>query len=294
MDMNNLPMAQQNGLPMAQPTSSTEVAMSRSMQEVQAMVIMAKKFPRDEFEATERIKRACQRKSLAETAVYSYPRGGQNVSGPSIRLAETIAKAWGNIQCGVTELSKEDGHSEMEAFAWDLETNTRVSKTFTVDHTRDTRQGKKKLTDERDIYETTANFGARRMRACILSVIPGDVVDMAVAECKKTLADDKSGVPMQDRINKMLGVFKKEFKITKEQIEEYVGRPAGSFGNEEIFLLQGVYRAVKEGQATLESYFPKVIEVPNPIAAPDNKKKSDDTTVEIPESVQNEAQEVFK
>jgi hypothetical protein len=92
----------------------------------------------------------------------------------------------------------------------------------------------------------------------------------------------------------MLGVFKKEFKITKEQIEEYIGRPAGSFGNEEIFLLQGVYRAVKEGQATLESYFPKVIEVPNPIAAPDNKKKSDDTTVEIPESVQNEAQEVFK
>lgn len=29
-----------------------------------------------------------KRKSLAESAIYSYPRGGQRVSGPSIRLAE--------------------------------------------------------------------------------------------------------------------------------------------------------------------------------------------------------------
>lgn len=304
MDSINALAVQGNSLPQVErKNSSTDVAVSRQIQEVQAMVIMAKKFPRDEFEATERIKRACQRKSLAEQAVYSYPRGGQNVSGPSIRLAEAIAKAWGNIQCGVTELSKEDGHSEMEAYAWDLETNTRVSKTFTVDHTRDTKKaGKVKLTDDRDIYEATANFGARRMRACILSVIPGDVVDMAVAECKKTMINANSSEPMQDRIAKMLDVFKKDFKVTKEQIEEYVGRQAGAFGNEEIYLLQGVWKSIKDGQATVESYFPVTIEVPNPMMA-DTKKaekkqveaKAEETPVaEISEEIEKQAEEVFK
>lgn len=255
-------MMEQSNSQMTVQNSTTEIAVSRQIQEVQAMVIMAKKFPRDEFEATERIKRACQRKSLAAQAVYSYPRGGQNVTGPSIRLAEAIAKAWGNIQCGVVELSKEGGKSEMEAYAWDLETNTRVSKTFTVDHTRDTKQGKKKLTDDRDIYEATANFGARRMRACILSVVPGDVVDMAVEECKKTMIADGSKEPMQDRIAKMLDVFKKEFKVPKEALEEYCGRPAANFGNEEIYLLQGVYKAIRDGQGTVEAYFPSLAKEP--------------------------------
>lgn len=237
--------------------SSTEIAMSRQIQEVQAMVIMAKRFPRDEYEATERIKRACQRRALAEQATYAYPRGGQNVTGPSIRLAEAIAKAWGNLQCGVIELSKEDGKSEMEAYCWDLETNTRVSKTFTVDHTRDTKsKGKVKLTDDRDIYEATANFGARRMRACILSVIPGDVVEMAVAECKKTVIGNDNNEPMQDRLTKLLKTFKDEFKVTQEMLEKYCGRPLGNFGNEEIYLLKGVYKAIRDGQSTVEAYFP--------------------------------------
>lgn len=246
-------------------SSGTEMVMSRQMQEVQAMVVMAKRFPRNEYEAIERIKRTCQRRALAEQAVYSYPRGGQNVSGPSIRLAEAIAKAWGNLECGVVELKKENGRSEMMAYAWDLETNTRISKTFTVEHTRDTKaKGKVALTDDRDIYEATANFGARRLRSCILGLIPGDVIDIAVAQCKATMISD-NGEPMQDRINKMLEVFKKEFKVTKEQIEKYCGRQLGVFGNEEIYLLQGVYKAIKDGQATVESYFPVEIDVPNPL-----------------------------
>lgn len=245
--------------------SQTEIAISREVQAVQAQVLMAKKFPRDEYMATERIKRACQRKALAESAIYAYPRGGKNVEGPSIRLAEAIAKNWGNLECGVTELEKTEGQSTMMAFAWDLETNTRISKTFTVEHTRDTKaKGKVKLTDDRDIYELTANFGARRLRACILGLIPGDVVEEAVNECKNTLVNDK-GESMQSRLEKMLDAFKKEFKVTKDQIEKYVGMQVGAFGNSEIFELIGVYKAIKDGNATIETYFPKEVEAPNPL-----------------------------
>ena len=246
-----------SSVPVEARARSNQMMISRQAQEVQAAMVVAKKFPRDEFEAIEKIKRACQRTTLAEQAIYSYPRGGQQVVGPSIRLAEAIAQNWGNIDYGVIELEQKNGESEMMAYAWDLETNTRVTKIFTVEHKRDTKKGSYQLTDSRDIYEATANFGARRMRACILGVIPGDVVDMAVNECKKTSVSAGSKEPMQDRICRMLDVFKKEFKVSKEQLEEYCGRQLGSFGNEEIYLLQGVYKAIKDGQATVESYFPK-------------------------------------
>ena len=261
------------------PSGNNQMMISRQAQEVQAAIVLAKRFPRDEFEATERIKRACQRKSLADQAVYSYPRGKECVSGPSIRLAETLAKTWGNIDYGIIELEQKDGSSEMMAYAWDLETNTRVTKIFTVEHKRDTKKGSYKLTDSRDIYEATANFGARRMRACILGVIPGDVVDMAVEECKKTMSNGDTR-PMQERISQMLSVFKSEFGVTKEQVEEYVGRPAGSYGNEEIILLQGVYKAIRDGQATIESYFPK--------------KETIDEPLGIPNEIAKEAEEHFK
>lgn len=243
-----------------------DMMISRQAQEVQAAMVIAKKFPRDEFSAIERIKRSCQRYSLASQAIYSYPRGKdengkkQIVSGPSIRLAEVIAQQWGNIDCGVIELEKnagsDDGYgsSEMMAYCWDLETNTRVCKIFSVDHKRDTRYGTKNLTDSRDVYETTANFGSRRMRACILSVIPGDVVEEALNVCKKTIAqnDQRS---FQDRMNDMLKTFKKEFSVTKEQIEKYSGLNLAEFGNDEIIDLQGVYKSLKDGQAKVSDYF---------------------------------------
>ena len=41
-------------------------------------------------------------------------------------------------------------------------------------------------TEDRDIYELEANMSARRIRACILQMIPGDVTDAAVAACRMT------------------------------------------------------------------------------------------------------------
>ncbi|MDF2804415.1 MAG: hypothetical protein K0S61_4320 [Anaerocolumna sp.] len=236
-------------------TSQTEMMISRQAQEVQAAMVVAKKFPRDEYESMEKIKRTCQRATLAEQALYSYPKGNQNVTGPSIRLAEALAQNWGNIDYGVIELEQNTGKSEMMAYAWDLETNTRVTKIFSVEHKRDTKKGSYALTDSRDIYEATANFGARRMRACILGVIPGDVVDMAVDECKKTQLSGIGKEPINERVGKLLKAFKSDFKVNKEQIEKYTGRNAADFGEEEFIDLKGVYKALKDGQAKTEDYF---------------------------------------
>jgi len=225
---------------------------ARAVAEVQAAYVIAKKFPRDENLAFTKIMKACQRPFLAEQAMYAYPRGGQLVTGPSIRLAEVLGQAWGNVDCGVREISQENGVSIAEAYAIDLETNVRSTKIFHVPHHRDTKQGKKKLTDARDIYELVANQGARRLRACILGIIPGDVVDAAVERCKKTM--ESSDVPLADQIRNLVMAFD-EMGIKVEHLEKRLGHKLESIIPQEIVTLRGIYKSVKDGMADRSQFF---------------------------------------
>lgn len=237
-----------------------DMATTRESQEVQAAVYMAKRFPRDEERALARISQTCKRRGLAEKAIYTYPKGGQNVTGPSIRLAEAIAQSWGNLQCGVVELSQEARESTCMAYCWDIETNFRDTKVFAVPHTIQTKKGVKVLTDPRDIYEHVANQGARRKRACILAVIPKDVVDSAMEACQKTLASGYKE-PLIDRLRKMVNVFQDEFSVSLESIEKYIGYKLNSFTEMDMVTLRGVYTSLKEGNSKREDYFelPKAV-----------------------------------
>lgn len=231
-----------------------DVAQSRAAQEVQAAMVVAKKFPRDENAAVARIMRACSRVKLAEQALYAYPRGNQTVTGPSIRLAEMLAQNWGNLSCGIIELDQQDGVSTMMAYAWDLETNSRVDKVFSVKHIRATRKGAYKLDDPRDVYELTANQGARRMRACILAVIPGDIVEAACIEAERTLAGNNKE-PIQDRIRKMVAAFDK-LGVGPSRIADRLGHKLEATTETELVQMVKIYKSITDNMATVDEFFP--------------------------------------
>lgn len=232
--------------------SMLQVAESRAIHEVQASYIIAKKFPRDEHKSYSNIIKSCKRPFLAEQAMYAYPRGGTLVEGPSIRLAESMAQSWGNIDFGIRELSQNNGVSLAEAYAIDLETNTRVTKVFHIPHRRHTKKGFTNLTDSRDIYELVANNGARRLRACILAVIPGDVVEAAVNQCRKTL--ESSDVPVVDQLRKMVAAFD-EFGITKEHLEKRLGHNIDATTPAEVVTIKSIYKSIKDGMADKSQFF---------------------------------------
>jgi hypothetical protein len=249
--------------PQAPPTNGmVSSEQSRSIAEVQAAVIMAKQFPRDTPQAINRIRMACQRPTLAEAAMYTYARGGSDVSGPSIRMAEAIAQQWGNIQFGIRELSQANGESTVEAYAWDLESNARQVKVFQVPHVRYTKAGgAKKLTDPRDIYETVANNGARRLRACILGIIPGDVVDIAVAECENTMTVNVELTPA--KIAALVKAFE-GYGITAEMLKERMQRPMESITPAQYVSLTKIGNSLKDGMSKPSDHF----NVPNaPLAS---------------------------
>lgn len=234
-------------------------ASQREVAEVQGAIAVAKRFPRNQQRAYDQIMIACQRKSLAEVALYQYNRGGTNVEGPSIRLAETLARCWGNIQFGIRELEQANGESTVEAFAFDMEANVRCSKVFRVQHLRHTRNGAYRLTDPRDVYEMVANNGARRLRACILGVIPGDIVDAAVEECGKTLTTNIDVSP--ESIMKMLVAFE-DFKVTKEQIELRLQRHIDAITPAQFIGLRKIYNSLKDGMSKATDWFAQPVDMP--------------------------------
>lgn len=248
------------------PTNTAQVEISRAVQEVQAAVLVAQKMPRDEIRARKRILDAAKRQTLAENASYCYPRGGQTVTGPSIRAAETLAKYWGNISYGTKELNQDLANhtSEMLAYAWDLETNTRVEKVFQVQHKRDKRSGSVMLSDSRDIYELTANQGARRVRACILGVLPSDIVEDFIKECDKTL-EGSNDVPLKDRVRAMIESFEK-LGVTQDMIEQRLGCKADVIIPKQLADLRKVYTSIKDNFGKIGDYF-KTNDVKEPEAA---------------------------
>lgn len=248
------------------PTGTTQVEISRAVQEVQAAVLVAQKMPRDEIRARKRILDAAKRPTLAENASYCYPRGGQTVTGPSVRAAETLAKYWGNISYGTKELNQDLANhtSEMLAYAWDLETNTRVEKVFQVQHKRDKRSGSVMLSDSRDIYELTANQGARRVRACILGVLPSDIVEDFIKECDKTL-EGSNDVPLKDRVRAMIESFEK-LGVTQDMIEQRLGCKADVIIPKQLADLRKVYTSIKDNFGKIGDYF-KTSENKEPEAA---------------------------
>lgn len=242
----NVPMGNIN-----QGTVAVEA--SRAVAEAQGKLIIAKKFPRDEVAAFNKVAEACQRKGIAEKAFFSYNRGGGIVSGVTIRFAEELARIWGNIDYGIKELSQEVGKSEMQAYAWDMETNTISVQNFTNPHIREVKGTSKALTSQRDIYESNANMGARRLRSRILAILPNDLVEMAIAECKKTLAGNND-IPLIDRVKNMVVAFSK-LGVTQEQLETRLKRKIDTMTIDDFTDYIGIYNAIKHGESKAAEWF---------------------------------------
>ena len=226
---------------------------SRSAMEVQAKVFAARQFPRDMISAERRIEDACRRHRFAAIAMYSYPRGGSTVSGPSIKLAVEMAKMMGNISYGWQVLDQSGDTSKVKTYCMDYETNTESCRVFDVPHYRDTKNGKVKLNSDRDIYEHIANQSARRVRACILDMIPFDIQEMAVEACGKTLAG-ASEKPIKDRVRDMLKAFG-SFGITQAQIEKRLGHNADATTEVELVQLVKIYNSIKDEASVPEDWF---------------------------------------
>lgn len=237
---------------------------SREMAETQTKYLMAERFPRDEVAAMDRILNAFSRPTLAEKAAYQFARGGSDIAGPSIRAAEAIAQQWGNMDSGWRELQRGVDatgvpFSEVEAFCVDLQSRNSKRLQFIVRHWRDTKQGGYKLKDERDIYELCANQAQRRLRACILASVPGDVTEAAMQQADVTLKAKADTSP--EAMHKMVEAFA-QFGVTKEHIEKRIQRRLDAIQPAQVVSLKRIYASLRDDMSAPKDWFEIEAEAP--------------------------------
>ena len=97
-----------------------------------------------------------------------------------------------------------------------------------------------------------ANQGARRLRNCLLSVIPGDVVEAAVRQCETTLS--ASADTSKEGIAKILDFFK-TYGVTKEQIEARIQRRMDSIQPAQVLGLKKIATSLKDGMSNPADWF---------------------------------------
>jgi len=235
---------------------ATAVEQSRAVAEVKAAVVVAQQCPRDVQTAVAAMRESCAQDTLAQQAFFRYSRAGSPIQGASIHLAKELARVWGNIQYGVSELRRDDyaGESEMQAYAWDIQTNTRMASIWVVPHARDTKNGRKALTELRDVYENNANQGARRVREAIFAVLPPWFIEEAKDLCTETLANG-GGKPLAQRIADAVKWFE-SMGIRLSQLEEKVGRKRSEWEGVDLARLEIINRSVRNGEISLDEEFP--------------------------------------
>jgi hypothetical protein len=240
----------------APASEATKIEQARAFAEVITQAEMAKRFPRQLTEVCRRIKEGLEGSpALVAASKYSYPRGGEEIAGFSIDFARFLAECVGNIHYSIKELSRDEDQSEILAYAWDLETNTMQTRSIVVPHTRDTKQGKKSLTDDRDIYENNTNNGARRLRECILGVIPTGALkyaeDVVEGLLKKAFPEEKRAAAIKEMIGKFAPLGITEAMLVAER----GGKKSKEWSKEDLAALHNHGRSIEMGTRTKQEIF---------------------------------------
>ena len=244
----------ETNLPTSVNAGSVTIEMQRAIAEAQGQIAIAKRFPRNLTAAHTELMESCSQTGMAEIAFYSVPRAGGTVNGPSIRLAEEIARCYGNFEYGHRELSRDDKKSEVEVYAWDKEKNNFSRRQITVFHTRDTKNGSFALRDQKDIDDKIANVASKQVRSRILALLPKWLVQAAEDKCRETLMSGGQ-VTMRDRVLRMVAMFGKH-SVTVKHLEKIIGHTLDDITPDEIADLQGIFNAIKEG-AKISEFFPE-------------------------------------
>lgn len=247
-------------------SQSTAVEQARAVAEVAAAVQIAQQCPRNMTRVLERMREACRTPALADRAFYSIPRRGAKggkIEGETVHFARELALCFGNVDHGLRELHRDDenGVSEILAWAWDCEVNTRASRSFIVPHARMVGQGtdkrRERLDDLAEISNNNNSVGARAVREVIFQVLPASYKDEAKTLAAKTLQGDGDGKTLDQRRADCIAHYRDAFGVTVEQLEARMDRKSSAWTPQDLGVLRVISGELARAEKTVDDEFGK-------------------------------------
>ena len=216
--------------------------------EIDIQIATAKQYPRDLNTVLNKIATyATMDRETAEDCFYVLRRKDANgndntIEGLSIRMAEIIAGAWGNLRVQTRIIGNDGRKITAQAVCHDLETNFAVCKT--VDRRITTKTGK---TYSDDMQVVTGN--------AVLAVIPKAVTKRVINEVKKVALGQ--AIDVETSRKNCLANFAKA-GVTEAMICQYLSIKAiAEIDKEKLFELRATWNAIKEGTTTVQETFVK-------------------------------------
>ena len=244
--------------------------------EIDQQISTAKAYPRNLKNClAEAIEIVSMNQEIAEGCIYSIPRAGKMLTGPSIRLAEIMVSAWTNIHCA-TRLVKNDGRFiAVEGLVIDREKNIVYSETVERSIMTSGKNGKQSVQYSYDMIQTTAAAAASialrkavfRMVKPFVSTVYEHAKKVAIGEAKSSHAKTISVI---NRLKKM--------GAQEEKIFDFLGvKKIEEISIDQLESLIGIGTSIKEGTITIEQAFDKTFnpetgEILNPKADEANAK----------------------
>lgn len=263
--MTTIEQLQQPRQPAPVSSEATAVEQARAVAEVAAAVRVAQDCPRDTTAAIREMQTACAQPALTNRAFFSLPRAGGRVEGSTVHLARELARCWGNLDYGIRELRRDDeaGVSEMQAWAWDQQSNVRSSRSFVVPHAIMAGKGadkrRKALTDLGDIANNNNSVAARAVRETIFTVLPVWLREQAEEIAGRTLRGEGSGKTLDQRKADAIAHYETTWNVTREQLESRLGRPSGKWTEQDIGFLQVLHAEMNRGEKRVDDEFPAAL-----------------------------------
>lgn len=191
-------------------------------------------------------------RDVAESCIYALPRAGKTIAGPSVRLAEIIASAYGNLHVASRIVDTTDKMVIAQGIAWDLEKNLKISAEV---HRRITNKYGKRYDDDM-IGVTGAAASSIAIRNAIFRVVPRAYVDQLYAKVKEVAVGDAK--TLSTRREEVTARLQKIGVPLDRLLARVDAKGIVDIGLEQLEVLVGLGTNIKNKETTIDEAFPPV------------------------------------
>ena len=233
-----------------------------SRAEIDMQIATAKKYPRTLSKVKQNVLTlATMDEETAAACFYSLPRGGKDITGESVRLAEILASAYGNLRAAwrPVNIDRTNGVVTCQGVCHDLETNISTS----LEKTRKVQKKRGSDKYEEDMIMLAVNAcGAIVYRDAVFKVVPKALIKPILKDIKEAARGKGTLDQKVDRVmNRFKDLGEKE-SISAKEMEKRVLVAVECNKREDITLtildtLIGMGTAITDGEVRLSDVFPK-------------------------------------
>jgi hypothetical protein len=233
-----------------QSSSDSMLIANLSRAELDQQITTARAFPRSlKRFMNECMDMATLNEQVAADCIYALPRDGKTIEGPSARLAEIVASAWGNCRAGSRIVSEDAEFVTAQGVFHDLERN--VSITYEVRRRITDRSGRK---FKPDMIAVTGNAACSiALRNAVFKGVPKafwsgiyDAARQAAVGDVKTIANKRA-----DAL-----AYLQKMGVTEAQVLAVLNlQGVEDIGTDQLATLRGLITAIKDGDTTVDQAF---------------------------------------